>query len=117
MAPLSRDEALIRLLDDPSPAVRRALLAHFSAQPREALRLLSSLTQGIQSPLASIAQGYLDELQLKLNSIGDALFEAYFFLSFATFDEEVFVQQEEQQQQSVLRPLLRSSLRRSIDLG
>lgn len=64
VAPLSRDEALIRLLDDPSPAVRRALLAHFSAQPREALRLLSSLTQGIQSPLASIAQGYLDELQL-----------------------------------------------------
>lgn len=46
---------------------------------------------------------YLDDLQLKLNSIGDALFEAYFFLSFATFDDEAFVQQEEQQQQ-LLRP-------------
>jgi len=43
---------------------------------------------------------YLDELQLKLNSIGDALFSSYFFLSFANFGEEQFVQQEEQQQQS-----------------
>ena len=42
---------------------------------------------------------YLDDLQLKLNSIGDALFSSYFFLSFAMFDEEQFVQQEEQQQQ------------------
>ncbi len=63
-APLSHDAALIRLLDDPSPAVRRALLAHFSARPREALRLLTSLAQNPKSPLASIAQGYLDELEL-----------------------------------------------------
>jgi regulator of sirC expression with transglutaminase-like and TPR domain len=62
--PLSHDAALIRLLDDPSPAVRRALLAHFSARPREALRLLTSLAQNPKSPLASIAQGYLDELEL-----------------------------------------------------
>lgn len=63
-APLSHDAALIRLLDDPSPAVRRALLAHFSARPREALRLLTSLAQNPKSPLAPIAQGYLDELEL-----------------------------------------------------
>ncbi len=62
--PLSHDAALIRLLDDPSPAVRRALLAHFSARPREALRLLTSLAQNPKSPLAPIAQGYLDELEL-----------------------------------------------------
>jgi uncharacterized alpha-E superfamily protein len=43
---------------------------------------------------------YLDELQGKLNQIGDALFNAYFFLSFAAVDEVRFVQQEEQQQQS-----------------
>lgn len=43
---------------------------------------------------------YLDDLQLKLNSIGDALFDSYFFLSFSTYDEEDFVQQEEQQQQA-----------------
>ncbi len=42
---------------------------------------------------------YLDELQTKLNNIGDALFNAYFFLSFAAVDEVQFVQQEEQQQQ------------------
>ena len=42
---------------------------------------------------------YLDDLQTKLNTIGDALFSAYFFLSFAAVDEEQFVQQEEQQQQ------------------
>lgn len=45
---------------------------------------------------------YLDELQTKLNSIGDALFTAYFFLSFAAVDEAHFVQQEEQQQQTIL---------------
>jgi regulator of sirC expression with transglutaminase-like and TPR domain len=63
-ASLSHDAALIRLLDDPSPAVRRALLAHFSARPGEALRLLSALAQNPKSPLAPIAQGYLDELEL-----------------------------------------------------
>lgn len=42
---------------------------------------------------------YLDELQVKLNKIGEALFNAYFFLSFDTSVEEQFVQQEEQQQQ------------------
>jgi len=43
---------------------------------------------------------YLDELQTKLNTIGVALFNTYFFLSFAPVDEVQFVQQEEQQQQS-----------------
>jgi len=63
-APLSRDAALARLLDDPSPAVRRALLAHFSAQPRDAVRLLSALARDARNPLATVAQGYLDELRL-----------------------------------------------------
>lgn len=48
------------------------------------------------------AQGlhlYLDQFQFKLNAIGDALFNAYFFQSFAVVDEQVYVQQEEQQQQ------------------
>jgi uncharacterized alpha-E superfamily protein len=43
---------------------------------------------------------YLDDVQVKLNSIGDALFEAYFFLSLASLGESDFVQQEEQQQQT-----------------
>jgi uncharacterized alpha-E superfamily protein len=46
--------------------------------------------------------GYLDDVQVKLNSIGDALFEAYFFLSLASLGESDYVQQEEQQQQTGL---------------
>ncbi len=42
---------------------------------------------------------YLDELQAKLNVIGDTLFDAYFYFSFTAVSEEHFVQQEEQQQQ------------------
>jgi len=42
---------------------------------------------------------YLDETQLKLNQIGDALFRAYIFQPFENPDKEHMVQQEEQQQQ------------------
>ena len=42
---------------------------------------------------------YLDEAQLKLINIGDALFRAYIFQSFDNPDEFHMVQQEEQQQQ------------------
>jgi uncharacterized alpha-E superfamily protein len=42
---------------------------------------------------------YLDELQMKLNNIGDALFRAYISQSFESLDEVHMVQQEEQQQQ------------------
>ena len=44
---------------------------------------------------------YLDQVQLKLNNVGAALFNAYIFQNFDTGDEEHFVQQEEQQQQSM----------------
>ena len=43
---------------------------------------------------------YLDQFQFKLNAIGDALFNAYFFQSIASMDDQMLVQQEEQQQQS-----------------
>lgn len=42
----------------------------------------------------------LDEAQIKLNEIGDALFRAYIFQPFQNPGEEHMVQQEEQQQQS-----------------
>jgi len=42
---------------------------------------------------------YLDEIQKKLNSIGEALFNAYIFHAFSTAATDHFVQQEEQQQQ------------------
>ncbi|MFO1476117.1 MAG: alpha-E domain-containing protein [Verrucomicrobiota bacterium] len=43
---------------------------------------------------------YLDQLQLKLNAVGGALFQTYISHAFETASEEHFVQQEEQQQQS-----------------
>ncbi len=42
---------------------------------------------------------YIDQVQLKLNNIGEALFNAYIVQVFDTSDQEHFVQQEEQQQQ------------------
>jgi len=42
---------------------------------------------------------YLDQIQLKLNNIGNALFDAYIFQSFENTGDEQLVQQEEQQQQ------------------
>lgn len=42
---------------------------------------------------------YLDRLQLKLNDIGSALFNAYIVQNFNNMEEEIMVQQEEQQQQ------------------
>jgi uncharacterized alpha-E superfamily protein len=42
---------------------------------------------------------YLDQLQAKLNVIGDELYTAYISHAFDLSSEEHFVQQEEQQQQ------------------
>jgi uncharacterized alpha-E superfamily protein len=47
---------------------------------------------------------YLDRLQLKLNSIGEAMFNTYISYAFGTSDTEHFIQQEEQQQQTRRRP-------------
>jgi uncharacterized alpha-E superfamily protein len=46
---------------------------------------------------------YLDNTQIKLNDIGDALFNAYISHAFNPGDEQHFVQQEEQQQQLRIR--------------
>ena len=43
--------------------------------------------------------GYLDELQAKLNAIGEALFNAYISQPFTNLEDEIIVQQEMQQQQ------------------
>ncbi len=43
---------------------------------------------------------YLDLLQLKLNNIGAAMFNAYIFQPFSNLEQEIMVQQEEQQQQT-----------------
>lgn len=58
--------------------------------------------------------GYLDEIQIKLNAIGEALFNAYIFHAFNTAMTDHFVQQEEQQQQAgkVISETVISSQRR-----
>ena len=43
---------------------------------------------------------YIDLLQSKLNSIGEALFQAYIFQPFQALDDDQLQQQEEQQQQA-----------------
>lgn len=43
---------------------------------------------------------YLDQIQIKLNDIGGAMFNAYIFQKFNNLEDEIMVQQEEQQQQA-----------------
>ena len=53
---------------------------------------------------------YLDEAQVKLNNVGDALFRAYIFQPFENPDEVHMVQQEEQQQQQRSKNYKRASI-------
>lgn len=63
-------------------------------------RLLAELQFGtIEEVFDQGLHLYLDQLQLKLNAIGAALFEAYITHAFEGGSDEHFVQQEEQQQQ------------------
>lgn len=56
-------EAVLALLDDPSPAVRKALLAHFSSQGETARTFLEDLASNGGRLLATHAKGYLEELK------------------------------------------------------
>ena len=60
---LGSREAVLALLDDPSPVVRKALLAHFSAQGQPARLFLEGLANGGSRLLATHARGYLEELK------------------------------------------------------
>ena len=63
-------------------------------------RLVAELQYGTISEVFDAGlHDYLDKLQIKLNSIGGALFETYISHAFDTGSDEQFVQQEEQQQQ------------------
>jgi uncharacterized alpha-E superfamily protein len=44
---------------------------------------------------------YIDELQTKLNTVGEAMFQAYIFQHFSPQQEDEIRQQEEQQQQTI----------------
>jgi uncharacterized alpha-E superfamily protein len=68
-------------------------------------RLLAELS--FSSPEDIFAVGlhtYIDQLQGRLNDIGQALFQTYIFQAFQTLDENQLRQQEEQQQQQTGRP-------------
>lgn len=67
---------------------------------RYAGRLLAELQFGtVEEIFQRGLHPWLDSMQVQFNRIGDALFEAYFFMSFAAFGQADLVQQEEQQQQ------------------
>ncbi|MBI3878444.1 MAG: alpha-E domain-containing protein [Verrucomicrobia bacterium] len=64
-------------------------------------RLIAELQfSTIDEVFAQGLHAYLDLLQVKLNDIGGAMFNAYIFQPFTNLEEEIMVQQEEQQQQS-----------------
>ena len=58
-----RREALLRLLDDTSPAVRKALLAHFTHLGEPAREFLEATTYSTNRLVARHAAWYLDELR------------------------------------------------------
>ena len=63
-------------------------------------RLLGELQfSTIEEIFAVGLHDYLDQIQTKLNQVGDALFRAYIFQPFVNLEDEIMVQQEFQQQQ------------------
>lgn len=60
---LGSREAVLTLLDDPSPAVRKALLAYFTSQGEPARLFLENLAGGSSRLYASHARSYLEELK------------------------------------------------------
>ena len=60
---VAQREALLSLLDDPSTAVRRALLAHFAQLGAAAAPFLQSVARGSNRLLAHHAAWFLDELK------------------------------------------------------
>ena len=65
-------------------------------------RLLAELEYGSsEEVLLRGLHEYVDEMQVKFNNVGAALFNAYIFQPFVNIEDEIIVQQEMQQQQRV----------------
>ncbi len=58
-------DALLALIDDPSPATRKALIAHFSSQSLAAGQLLKEVAGSANRILATHARWYLNELKIR----------------------------------------------------
>lgn len=68
-------------------------------------RLLAELQFGTPAEIFELGlHHYIDELQAKLNAIGDALFQAYIFQPFQLGTDHELRQQEQQQQQARCAP-------------
>jgi regulator of sirC expression with transglutaminase-like and TPR domain len=61
--PLENRDACLRLLDDPSPVTRHALLSYFAAHPEASRHFLLTLIENGHRLLASHARSYLEELR------------------------------------------------------
>lgn len=59
----ARREALLSLLDDPTPLVRKALLAHFNELGMPAVQFLQEVAHSTHRVLARYATRFLDELE------------------------------------------------------
>ena len=59
----TRRDAFLELLDDSSPAVRKALLAHFTELGEPAIHFLQEIVHGNHRVLARHAAGFLEELR------------------------------------------------------
>lgn len=111
-----RDVAELLLLNEDFPRSVRFCVDHLN----EALRRISGVSDrrfsnnaeklagrlvadlqfiAIEEVFDAGLHDYLDQLQVKLNAIGDELFNAYVTHAFETSNQQQFVQQEEQQQQ------------------
>lgn len=63
-------------------------------------RLLAELQYSTVEDVFEVGlHDYLDQIQIKLNLVGDALFRTYIFQPFLNLEDEILVQQEYQQQQ------------------
>jgi uncharacterized alpha-E superfamily protein len=85
----------------PAPHFRRHPGRFSNDAEKLAGRLLAELQFGTAEEIfATGLHRYIDELQFKLNAVGDALFHAYISQQFALPDGAQLQQQEEQQQQT-----------------
>ncbi len=92
--------------------MRAGLAEHLAQQVGGAVRdgrLLAELQFSTADEiLAHGLHAYIDEIQTKLNTVGEAMFQTYIFQHFSPQQEDEIRQQEEQQQQQRnTRPELR----------
>ncbi|MEO6785204.1 MAG: alpha-E domain-containing protein [Chthoniobacteraceae bacterium] len=91
----------VEKLDDSLRRISGAAPRRFSNDSEKLSgRLLAELEYGsTDEVLAFGIHEYVDQLQVKFNNIGAALFNAYIFQPFMALEDEIVVQQEMQQQQ------------------